>query len=915
MTFWFLCQEYKLSNSIMKQHSFSILSCLVAGLVGFASSQVASNAAGKVAVQTAANVVGTGADAWSYLLVEGEEYVSETNDSEGVGFTRVDSSGTITSSLGNPVLGKNTTASKKGALWMQNAARHGDKVTYNVQFAKAGTYYLYMRFTMFESGVGPTHYLNEDSFFVPPEFDKDPQTDWPLSDAAGQNGGYTEGCCDGAGFLFIPEKGGGGVRVPRQVGIDADGNPTGQAYWEGNFHWNDLFSSQFLNAATQGEPRVRRKYEVTAAQVGKTLTWTISNRESGLAVDAWLFSTHPDLMDKYSQEELDQLMIAPVKVTAQEPGNVVGTGANAWSYLLVEGEDYDSEKDDAPGVGFTRVDDSGAITSSLGNPVLGKNTTASKKGALWMQNAARHGDKVTYNVKFTQAGTYYLYMRFTMFESGVGPTHYLNEDSFFVPPAFDKDPQTDWPLGDAAGQNGGYTEGCCDGAGFLFIPEKGGGGVRVPRQVGIDADGNPTGQAYWEGNFHWNDLFSSQFLNAATQGEPRVRRKYEVTAAQVGKTLTWTISNRESGLAVDAWLFSTHPDLMDKYSQEELDKLFIKPAGKLTVQDPTKVVGTGANAWSYLLLEGEDYAVEKDETAGVGFTRVDDSGAITSSLGNPVLGKNTTASNKGALWMQNAARHGDKVTYNVQFEKAGTYYLYMRFTMFESGVGPTQYLNEDSFFVPPAFDKDPQTDWPLSDAAGQNGGYTEGCCDGAGFLFIPEKGGGGVRLPRQVGIDADGNPTGQSYWEGNFHWNDLFSSQFLNATTQGEPRARRKYEVTAAQVGRPLTWTISNRESGLAVDAWLFSTHADLMDAYSQDELDQLLLAASPRPKLSVSVTGKNATFSWASSSTGFVLETAGAVNSPTWTLVATPAVVAGGQNSVTVDISNGTQFYRLRKP
>src|SRR5207245_9589961 len=109
-------------------------------------------------------------------------------------------------------------------------------------------------------------------------------------------------------------------------------------------------------------------------------------------------------------------------VTVQDPGNVVGTGDKAWSYLIVEGEDYDSETDDSPGFGFTRVDNSGAITSFLGNPVLGKDTTASKNGALWTQPAPKHGDKVTYQVQFAKPGTYYLYMRFTMFESGVGKT-------------------------------------------------------------------------------------------------------------------------------------------------------------------------------------------------------------------------------------------------------------------------------------------------------------------------------------------------------------------------------------------------------------------------------------------------------------------------------------------------------------
>ena len=126
-------------------------------------------------------------------------------------------------------------------------------------------------------------------------------------------------------------------------------------------------------------------------------------------------------------------------------------------------------------------------------------------------------------------------------------------------------------------------------------------------------------------------------------------------------------------------------------------------------------MGTGTNAWSYLVMEGEGYASEKDPTAGVGFTRVDASGAITSFLGNPILGTNTTASKKGALYTQTLfAQHIDKVTYHVQFAKAGTYYLYMRFTMFENGGNGANYLNEDSFFVPPDFDKDPETDWPLS---------------------------------------------------------------------------------------------------------------------------------------------------------------------------------------------------------
>ena len=257
-------------------------------------------------------------------------------------------------------------------------------------------------------------------------------------------------------------------------------------------------------------------------------------------------------------------------VTVQDPANVIGTGTNAWSYLVLEGEDYDTETDPTPGVGFTRVDSSSARTNLVGSSILGKNTTASKKGALFTQTAfGQHIDKVTYQVQFAKPGTYYLYMRFTMFENSENLT-YLNEDSFFVPPDFGKDPQTDWPLSD----RGGYAEGCCDG-GFLTIKE---GGTPVNHGAGDEA-----GRAYWEGNFHWNELLSSQFLNPETQGEPRLRFKYEVTASQVGKPLKWTISYREGGTTIDLFLFSTSPDLMDKYTQAELDQLLINPRPTLAV--------------------------------------------------------------------------------------------------------------------------------------------------------------------------------------------------------------------------------------------------------------------------------------------------------------------------------------------
>ena len=127
-----------------------------------------------------------------------------------------------------------------------------------------------------------------------------------------------------------------------------------------------------------------------------------------------------------------------------------------------------------------------------------------------------------------------------------------------------------------------------------------------------------------------------------------------------------------------------------------------------------------------------------------------------------------------------------------------------------------------------------------------------------------------------------------------------------------------KYVVTTNEVGKVLTWTISNRENGLAVDLFLFSTNPNLMDTYSQDELDQLLLSGAQGGGgvgLAVSRSGKSVVLSWPAASTGYVLESTAKFPAQTWTAVTTPPTVVGDQNTLSVDASTGTQYYRLRKP
>jgi len=522
-----------------------------------------------LSVQEPTDLVTTPSNTWYFLKMEGESFATKTA-ADNVGFTRAFAGDSRTDALGTPILADNTTASKKGALFTQTIfSQWADKATYYVQFARTGTYYLYMRFTMFENGGNLAHYLNEDSFFVPPDFDKDPQNDWPIPQPTpnGQSGGYTEGCCASAGYLFFPS-----VGDPTRVSFQSDTN-----LFEGNnFVWNDLISSQFLNPATMGEPAVHFKYEVTPAMLNRPLSFTIGYREGGTTIDMFLFSTSSNLMTTYTSTQLDQLVVNPMSV--QQPTDTVTTPSNTWSYLKMEGESYAS-KTAGDAVGFTRAFAGDSRTDAYGTQILAPDTTASKGAALFTQTGfSLFADKATYYVQFARTGTYYMYMRFTMFDNAANGT-YLNEDSFFLPPDFDKDPQFDWPITPPAGNSGGYTEGCCATAGWLFFPS-----VGDPTRVSLNDTNN------FQGKFLWNDLISSQFLNPATQGDPSVRFKYEVTSTNVGVPLSFTIGSREGGLAIDMFLFSTSPDLMTTYTQAQLEQLFI--SAPLAI---TRISASGGN--------------------------------------------------------------------------------------------------------------------------------------------------------------------------------------------------------------------------------------------------------------------------------------------------------------------------------
>ena len=256
--------------------------------------------------------------------MEGEDFTSKSNRNLTAGFAAVAPGSTNLDSYGAIILPNNTTASRKGALGTVGTgfSRFSDKVNYSVQFGTPGDYYLYMHFTMFENSPagGNNTYLNEDSFFLPPDFNKDPQFDWnPPGTAGSDDGGYTEGF--GAyGFNYILDYQGNGSRTQHSTDTN---------YFEGNFHWNQLMVSQFLNpnifTNADGSPRAGNPfhYVVTPGMVGVPQSFTIASREPGVTPDLFLFSTHTNMMNDYTQEQLDQLILQPKLYIATAGANVV----------------------------------------------------------------------------------------------------------------------------------------------------------------------------------------------------------------------------------------------------------------------------------------------------------------------------------------------------------------------------------------------------------------------------------------------------------------------------------------------------------------------------------------------------------------------------------------------------------------
>jgi len=69
-----------------------------------------------------------------------------------------------------------------------------------------------------------------------------------------------------------------------------------------------------------------------------------------------------------------------------------------------------------------------------------------------------------------------------------------------------------------------------------------------------------------------------------------------------------------------------------------------------------------------------------------------------------------------------------------------------------------------------------------------------------------------------------------------------------------------------------------------------------------------------PLPSLSVALSGSSVVLSWPLNVPGFTLESNTNFPAASWITVTNPQVLQNGQHTVTVPISNSSQFFRLRQ-
>lgn len=264
-------------------------------------------------------------------------------------------------------------------------------------------------------------------------------------------------------------------------------------------------------------------------------------------------------------------------VTIQSENDVLEDGT---AFLILEAESV-AELGGDETTGWLVVDSTNPIksieTAVKGNlDILPADTNASGGAALLDQlGGGRHANTAKWEVQFAIPATYYLYVHASIYNSD-GNTSYGNEDSFYLPPAFDLSPSDGWLGFEGEDLNGDPKVGDSIQDGWMPVFNN-----KVVMSAGDTEVHNDTGEDFWDGNFHWfhADAAVDSDENGSYLGDYGIAIKYEVTEEDINKVLTFEISTREHYGVIDQFVFTTSNEMLLEYTQEQMAEFFLNRVG------------------------------------------------------------------------------------------------------------------------------------------------------------------------------------------------------------------------------------------------------------------------------------------------------------------------------------------------
>jgi hypothetical protein len=274
--------------------------------------------------------------------------------------------------------------------------------------------------------------------------------------------------------------------------------------------------------------------------------------------------------------------------TVQTPADVF----DGRPYLWVEAESFESLTGN-PDTGWKVVTKGGpdlSVGSAL--PILPETSNVSGS-AIWAQanDFSSHAHTAQYELTFITPGTYQLYLRQSLYDSNAND-NFLNEDSIFLPPAFNMNSSTDWVGFEGLEFDESDPAVEIPNPGFALDPDgykpstgnHDRDGLLELANWGIKSDGvvqfhTPSGTASANGNFSWYNRPTYQGITetGGFDGFFGFKTEFTVTPDMVGEPVNFEVGTREVNVVIDGFMFiqvdNPFPDmdLLDLYSQEEVD--------------------------------------------------------------------------------------------------------------------------------------------------------------------------------------------------------------------------------------------------------------------------------------------------------------------------------------------------------